>query len=300
MQQNKYFVFSVLLITLGLGGCGSTISPELVLNNMHKSMSVVEQFEFSSSVGLSGYSQEEILEGLTQLDLSVSGKIRMASLTDLQYLIDLMVNGKSDDGVTRIGAEVKSFSDYNYFRMTDISLPLGLPFSLIADDQWYKIKKSFDSDSNVLGTTRSITDDEFNEIRTLVNNSSLFSIQQLLPDQTINGVRSYHLQVTINESSWNEFLTQLNSIIDNGARIDTKSLTQLLGKYTYDVWITRQDFKLTKIATTGVYLDASDNAIDFEIEVNLTNFDTPVNITRPGEVQEFKLDNLFGLPLEGF
>ena len=299
MKQNKCLVLSVLIITIGLSGCGSAVSPELILNNMHRSMSTMEQFEFSSSINLSGYSQE-ILEGLTQLDLSVNGRIKMTSLTDLQYLISLMINGQSNDGATRIGAEVKSFSDYNYFRMTDISLPLGLPFSLIADDQWYKVKKSSSDDSNVLGTTRSITDNEFNKIRTLISNSSLFSTQQLLPDQTVNGVRSYHLQVTINESSWNKFLSQLDGIVDDGLRADTKQLTQLLNKYNYDLWITRQDFKLTKIVTKGVYPGTNDDMIDFEIEINLTGFNTPVDIVRPSEVQEFKLDNLFGLPLEGF
>lgn len=300
MKQNKYLVFSVLAIAVGLSGCSSTVSPKLVLNNMHKSMSVVEQFEFSANVDLSGHSQREVLEGLTQLDLSVDGKINLTSLTDLQYLINLMINGQSDDGATRIGAEVKSFADYNYFRITDISLPLSLPFSLIADDHWYKVKKSSNSNSNVLGATTSITNDEFNEIRSLISNSSLFFIQQSLPDQTINGVRSYHLQATINEPSWNEFLTQLNSIIGNGSRVDIESLIQSLRKYTYDLWITRSDYRLTRIATKGIYPDASGNEINFEIEINLVNFGTPVSITRPSKIQEFKLDNLFGLPLEGF
>lgn len=300
MKQNRYFVFSVLIITIGLSGCGSTVNPEVALNNMHKSMGMTEQFEFSGDVGLSGHSQEQILDGLTQLNLSIDGKMKMASLKDLQYLVNLMIEGQSDDGATKIGAEVKSFSDYNYFRITDISLPLGLPFSLIADDQWYKAKKSSTSNSNVLGATRSITDDEFNKIRGLISNSSLFFIRQSLPDQMVNGAQSYHLQVTINEASWDKFLIQLNSAVGNGLKIDTESVIQLLGQYNYDLWITKQDFKLTKIATKGTYLDASNNIIDFEIEVNLTNFNTPVDIVRPTEVQEFKLNNLFGLPLEGF
>lgn len=285
---------------MGLSGCGSAISPEVVLDNMHKSMSVVEQFEFSGNIDLSGDLQEEILNGLTQLVVSIDGKIKMASLADLQYLISLMVDGQGSDGATRIGAEVKSFSDYNYFRMIDISLPLGLPFSLIADDQWYKVKKSYNDDPNVLGATRSITNVEFNQIKNLISNNSLFSIKQSLPEQTVNGVRSHHLLVTINESSWNELLSQLNSSISNGSKINTRQLIQLLGEYEYDLWITRQDHKLTRIATKGVYINDNDNLINFEIEINLTGFNVPVEIVRPSEVHEYQLDNLFGLPLEGF
>ncbi len=297
-MKNLYITISVILLTLILSGCGVKTDPGFVLDQMEISMSTIEQMEFSGEFSLTGDTNQVILEDLSDLTVRLDSKIDLADFENLKYLINFLVDGAGADGVTRLGAEVRSFADYNYFRVTDISMPLNLPFSLTTDDNWYKVKKSVSNGNNVLGVDPGLfTNKEFNQIRQLFRDSKFFVPYKILPDATVNSMRSYHIIATIDQEVLDRFIYQLDIIADGKLGIDKSFISQLLSSYQYNLWITREEYKLTKLMVNGSYVDRDNNDIGFEAEVNLTHFDIPMDITRPSNVQDFSLDHLFGLPL---
>lgn len=289
---------SVILLTLILSGCGVKTDPGFVLDQMEISMSTIEQMEFSGEFSLTGDTNQVILGDLSDLTVRLDSEIDLADFENLKYLINFLVDGAGADGVTRLGAEVRSFADYNYFRVTDISIPLNLPFSLTTDDNWYKVKKSVSNGNNVLGVDLGLfTNKEFNQIRRLFRDSKFFVPYKTLPDATVNSMRSYHIIATINQEVLDRFIDQLDIIADGKLGINKSFISQLLSSYQYNLWITKGEYKLTKLMVNGSYVDRDNNDLGFEAEVNLTRFDIPMDITRPSNVQDFNLDHLFGLPL---
>lgn len=297
MKKNLCIFVVLLFPAIVLGGCGSKISSNTILDRMGASMGAVEQFEFFGQFNLMSTSGDTIFEGLTNLNISFDGQVNLVNLENLCYLINLLVNGSGREGDTRIGAEVRSFSDYNYFRITDISVPLDLPFSLTTNNQWYKVKKSQLSGGNFLGVNpRSITNKEFQQIRDLIRDSRLFLVNHTLAEEMINGVRSYHLSTIIDRFALDEFLDQLDNITQGRLELDKQFWMRLIDGYIYDLWIAKQDYKLTRLKVGGLSTNEEDNKIIFEIELNLTHFETPIDISKPSEIQEFNLNRLFGLP----
>lgn len=261
-------------------------------------MSMVKQFEFAGQFSLTGTSGHPVFEGLGDLNISFDGRANLSSLDSFSYLINLLVYGMSGNGSTQIGAEVRSFSDYNYFKITDIVMPLGLPFSLTTDNQWYKIRRSENGNADVLGANpRLITAAELEQIRALISHSRLFLADQRMPDETVNGVRSYHLRVIVDRFALDDFLDQLNQVTHGKLKLDKSVWMRIVDGYSYHLWITKRDYQLTKLEVQDAYVDESDQEIAFSVKLNLTQFDVPVNITRPSEVMEFSLPRLFGLPL---
>jgi len=297
-MKKLYITISVILLTLVLSGCGAKTDPGFVLDQMEISMSTIEQMEFSGEFSLAGDTNQVILGDLSDLTVRLDGKIDLADFKNLKYLINFLVDGAGADGVTRLGAEVRSFADYNYFRVTDISMPLNLPFSLTTDDNWYKVKKSVSNSSNVLGVNSDLfTNKEFNQIRQLFRDSKFFVPYKILPDATVNSVRSYHIIATIDQKVLDRFIDQLDIIADGKLGIDKSFISQLLSGYQYNLWITRGEYRLTKLMVNGSYVGRDNNNLDFDAEINLTRFNIPMDNTRPSNVRDFSLDHLFGLPL---
>ncbi|OGB74204.1 hypothetical protein A2V68_00305 [candidate division Kazan bacterium RBG_13_50_9] len=298
MGRVQTLIGLALLATLSLGGCGVKTDPAVVLDRVSQAMSLTKQAAFVGQFNLSGDPEHNLFEGLSELSVRFEGRADLASLNGLQYLISLLVNGSSAEGSTRIGAEVRSFPDYNYFRITDVAIPLDLPFALTTDNKWYKVKRSSDSGANVLGSNpRLISDEEWEQVRGLIGSSRLFLTDQLLPDETVNGTRSYHLKVIIDRFALVGFLDQLDAITRGKLQLDRAAWMKLVDGYNYDLWITKRGYRLTRLKVAGTYIGDELRQVDFDLSLNLTNFDTPVEVTRPSEVEDFSLQRLFGLPL---
>ncbi len=294
----KYILILLIPALLILGGCENKINPTEVLTNMSVSMSEVEQVKIDGQFDLLSNAGKTIFEGLSDFNISFDGQLSLIDAKDFKYSTSILVDGTGPEGGTRLGADIVSLFDYNYFRITDIILPIGLPFSLVTDDNWYKIKKTTTSDEHVLGSNPNLlTNAEVLAIRKLISKTQFFIPLTVKPDATVNGFRSNHISVVFDEIILAEFIDQLAKVTNNKLKLNKNSIQYLANNYKYDLWITRKDSKLTKIKVSGIYANNNDEIV-FDAEINLTNFDLQLDIIAPNKnVEEFKLDNLFGLPL---
>lgn len=295
---NKYFIILLIPTVLILGGCENKIDPKETLADMSISMSEIEQVKVEGKFNLLSNNGETIFEGLSDLDIIFNGQLNLAEIKDFKYSANFMVDGTGPDGSTRLGADIISLFDYNYFRITDIVLPLGLPFSLTTDDNWYKVKKSTISNKNILGSNPNLLNNaEISAIRKLISETQFFIPLETKPDTTVNGFRSHHISVVFDEIVLYEFINQLSNITNNKLKLDKNFVKYVVNDYKYELWITAKDSKLTKIKINGIY-ENNNNEIVFDTEINLINFNIPLSINAPSKgVEEFKLDSLFGLPL---
>ena len=294
----KYFLILLIPVLLILGGCENKTNPAEVLTNMSMSMSDIKQVKINGKFNLLSNSGKTIFEGLSDLDITFATQLNLADIKDFKYFANLLVDGTGPDGSTRLGADIISLFDYNYFRITDIILPLGLPFSLTTDNNWYKVKKITTSDKNILGSNPNLlTNAEVLAIRKLISETQFFIPLEIKPDVTINGFRSNHISVVFDEIVLFRFIDQLSNVTNNKLKLDKNIVKYLVNDYEYDLWVTRKNSRLTKIKVGGIYINNNDEIV-FDAEINLTNFDIIVDINAPSQdIEEFKLDSLFGLPL---
>jgi len=298
-MQKLCITISIILLALVLSGCGTKTSPGFVLDQMMISMSTIEQMEFSGEFSLESDTNQTILGDLSDLTIKLDGKIDLVDFENLKYLVNFLVDGVGMDGATRLGAEVRSFADYNYFRITDISTPLNLPFSLTTDNNWYKVKKSVSNNDNVLGVNpRLFTNEEFNQVCQLFKENQLFVPYKILPDATVNGMRSYHIIASIDQKALDRFIDQIDIITNNKLVFDKLFVSQLLSNYQYNLWITKNDYKVTKLQISGLYVAKESGNLNFDAEVNLIRFDIPMDIAIPSNVQDFNLDSFLSLSLD--
>jgi len=295
-MKNQGWLWGALLSLLILGGCGiKTEEPPIVLGKMTQTMSKLEQLEFSGEFNLVGNSTLPLLQGLQDLQITGNGVINLTDVNNLRYLLNLIIGGKGSEGNTEIGAELRSFPDCNYFRITRIALPLGLPFSLSADNKWYQIK-SGGQNREWLGSAQPLTNEQMQQIRALVAQSKLFNVVQKLPDETVNGTRTYHWQVAIDSEILRVLLRDWANIATLAENVDLEKWTTMLSDYNYEFWINKRDYRLMRAQIEGWYDDASSQRADFTIKINLNKFNSVAAIERPSNVQEFDLRQLLGLP----
>ena len=296
-MRDKKWLWGLLLSLLILGGCGiKTEEPPVVLGKMVQVMSKLEQGEFSGEFKLVGKSALPLLQGLQDLQITGTGRFNLADVSNLKYLLNLVISGMGSDGKTEIGAELRSFPDCNYFRITHIAMPLGLPFSLSADNKWYQIKSS-GQNQEWLGASQPITSEQMQQIRVLVAQSKLFNVVQKFSDETVNGARVYHWQVAFDGDVLQAFLKDWATIVNPVDNVDWKHWAAVLSDYNYEFWINKRDYRLMRGNVKGWYEDSAGQRADFTITVSLDKFNSAQSIERPTSVQEFNLRQLLGLPL---
>lgn len=299
MKQKYSLLFGgMFILVLGLVGCGiKTEEPQVVLEKMTKAMSQIEQMEFAGDFQLAGKSNLALLQGLNDLLISGSGKINLSDIKDLRYLLNVTISGMSSEGKTEIGAELRSFPDLNYFRLTDIAVPLGLPFSLSADNKWYKIKSNATDQNNILGGTTPLSNDQVVQMRQLIARSKLFNVVQKFPDETVAGVRTYHWQIAIAEVALRQLIDNWVNVTDSQDQINHQKLSVMLSDYNYEVWISKRDYHIVKAVVKGWYDSTDRQRVDFLVNISLNGFNTRQDISRPtNNAEDFNLRQLLGLP----
>jgi len=295
MKKGWLWGLSLGLLFL-LGGCGTQPEePPVVLSKMMKAISKTEKLEFSGNFQIVGNSTLSLLQGLQDLQVSGIGKINLRDVKNFKYLLDVIISGTSSEGKTEVGAELRSFPDYSYFRVTQLKVPLGLPFSLSADKRWYKIRSNGEN-QDWLGSTQPLTNDQIQQLRGLIAQSQLFNIVQKFPDETVNGTRAYHWQVAIDATELLKLFSSWSTTARSIDNVDWKHLAAMLVDYQYELWINKYNYQLVEMSIKGWYDNPDRQRTDFITQLIFKKFNTTINIERPTNVEEFNLRQLLGLP----
>lgn len=295
--MNKGFVWGLALSLVLLGGCGiKPEEPPVVLSKMTQAMSQLERMEFSGDFQVIGKSTIPLFQGLQDLRIVGTGRVDLAKANNFRYLLNLIISGMGSEGKTEVGAELRSFPDTNYFRITQITMPMGLPFSLSPDNKWYKFK-STGQNQDWLGSSKPLTDEQLKQMRELLNQNQLFTVVQKFPDETVNGTRAYHWQVAFDLESLKTLLRNWSNIANPMTEVDVEHWATMLSNYTYEFWINKYDHRIMKASIKGWYDSKPDQRVDFTLELSIDKFNVAQNIDRPANnVEEFNLRQMLGLP----
>lgn len=298
MKRSWLSLVGLILGSLVLVGCQQQTDPDATLVQMMKFCSDIKQANFAGKFNLVGASRLAAFNGLNDLSIDAIGRFDLANISNFRYSVNLNVSGNGAEGSTRIGAELRSLPDYNYFKVTDISMPLGLPFSLKTDDKWYKIKKSNLVQENILGATNKLLhDNEITKIRELVATANLFIPTQILPEEVVNNFTSYHFKAKINSDVLRNLLKDIEKIANDKLSFDISYLVKLGENNSFDLWIAKKNFSLIKLKVVSLNNIATDLP-NFKLELNLSQFNSPVEIKPPATAtSDFSLEKFFGISL---
>jgi len=294
--MDKGWLWGLALSLVMLGGCGvKSEEPPVVLAKMTQVMSQMERMEFSGDFQVVGKSTLPLFQGLQDLQITGTGRVDLSAANNFRYLLNLVISGMGSEGKTEIGAELRSFPDINYFRITRITMPMGLPFSLSADNKWYQIK-SGGQNQDWLGSSQPLTDDQLQQLRELLNQNQLFNVVQKFPDETVNGARVYHWQVAFDPEALKTLLRNWGNITNPATEANVEHWATMLSDYTYEFWINKYDHRIMKASIKGWYNSEQNQRVDFTVNLNINKFNTAQVIERPANVAEFNLREMLGLP----
>jgi hypothetical protein len=266
-----------------------------VVDRMMVNMSQVEQLEAVGQLKLTGTSDTAVFNGLKELATDFTAKIDLADLDNLRFSLLLNLSGQAPEGSTKIGAELRGLPDYTYFRIQEAQTPSDVPLSLTPDARWYKVKNPEPSTGDVLGGGGRLTNEDGLKIRELIKTTKLFTVQTILGDETIKGVRSYHLAALIDRDALSNLLDAIQAVTNERVKLDRSAALKLATDYTYDLWISKRDCHLVKLTAHGNLAAAGQS--ESVIEVFLSRFDSPISVAAPSEVKEFNLNDLLKSPL---
>lgn len=297
MNSRRIIILSIIVFPLLLGGCGVKLEPTVVLARMAESMSQVKQVVIEGQLKLSGNSDTAIFNSLQTLSAVFTGRVDINDPGALRYLIQLDLSGQGAEGSTKIGAEIRGLPDYTYFQVQEAKVPSSLPVSLTPDKRWYKVKNPEEGPAggNILGGGNRLTNAEGLQLRSLINNSRLFTAQTVLADETIKGVRTNHFAAMIDKTALANLLDGVQTATNGKIKPNREAALKLATDYTYDLWISRSDHRLIKLVAQGNLSPVGQS--ESMIELNFSRFDSPVSVAAPSEVKEFTLESLLKSPL---
>ncbi|OGB74792.1 hypothetical protein A2810_00565 [candidate division Kazan bacterium RIFCSPHIGHO2_01_FULL_49_10] len=294
-MTRPYLIITVLLLPLLLSGCGPQVELGVAVDRMMEKLSEVKQVEAVGQLKLVGESETAIFNGLKELVADFTAKADFANLDKLRFSLTLNLSGQAPEGATKIGAEIRGLPDYTYFRVKEANAPSGSPLSITSDARWYKVKNPEVSSGNVLGGGNRLTNEDGIKIRELIRSAKLFTVQTVLSDEVIKGVRSYHLAALIDQSALSDLLDAIQLVTGERVVLDRAKLMRLASDYTYDLYISRRDYHLVKLIAHGNLSTAGQS--ESVLEILFSRFDSPVGVVAPSEVKEFNINDLLKSPL---
>ncbi|HHE76751.1 MAG TPA: hypothetical protein ENL27_02095 [Candidatus Parcubacteria bacterium] len=292
--------------------------PEAVLSQMFEKMKDIR----------SGHSDLKLTLAKTgtkafQLSINGSSDSENKNLEEFKTKANFNFSLSSDDfGKMVIGGEVIKLKDDSYFKIDKLELPgtieaelsiFGFNFDKIKG-KWIKEPVS-DLSETSSGSSKDKTDkkeEALEKIKELVKEYKFYVIKQK-PDEAINGEKSYHYLFFLNKKETLRLLNDLNVRLKKYIEKDQSSYLSLLEPgsvdkatdsiadfikqngdlISFDVWIGKKDLLLRKLLAdkefpASVFSEKNDGNIKFVYDLEMSNFNRPMNIEAPKKVYDME------------
>lgn len=286
-------------------------SPDRVIRAMAAKMQDIKSFHLRASFEAKG----GILPITNSLLPSVAPDSQQANSVNIRLdgdvdvsdyknpLISLNYNPDSGGTADIFKAEARLIDKIIYFKLSGTpgveSIDLGL-----FKNRWIEIDlEAIKSQIGQLGVGSGIqeqvienqlTDEQIGQLKNLAGQTKIFDFQETSGDEIVGGVKSYHYKFVLDKEGLKKFIIEAGKII-NGDQLSEKDLIQLdesLGRVKQaegEFWIGKKnrllykakfDYKATK--------KDSEAFIEFTSVINLSDFNEPVNIEKPGDVMSIQ------------
>ncbi len=210
-----------------------------------------------------------------------------------------------------LAGETKTIGETIYFKLTTIpALPMLEPFFAIMGIDLQQIKNQwikFD-----MGEFKKETEKQTEKqkelkrnLKELIANKNFFIVKAELPDEKINGIKTYHYAVALNNEEVKKIIPELLKIAgeeggtmplpidieESQEKID--EFLNKVGEITADVWIGKKDLYLYKLELDkeidlNRFEDNEKGTIAIEFTTEFSKFNQPIETTVPGEFKTIK------------
>lgn len=259
---------------------------------------------------------ETIQSGELEGSVDVSGEGIPPSLSDIAFGL-----ARSESGDTKLSVsasinsvpmklEFLSFSDKkNYIRLeglkkldqalkgfpeipadTNQLLKSFEPLIQSLDGQWVELDDTAEqvtSGSQDILNTLNIKDEDAKRIAEIYNDHQFIRVDEVLPDETVQGAESHHYKLSIDKEKYLSFLRTVKEAQISGFSVDQETIdaaaTEDFSKIKPEVWIRKDDIVLHQLK-----LDTDEDGIRASVRVSGKNFNQPVQIDRPESPTTFE------------
>ena len=224
---------------------------------------------------------------------TLTGKANNQGAFDMTVGIDILV--------TKLSLEVRSVDGSSFFvkasGLSDLTQLLDAagdtadakvagPLLNKVDDQWYEINQSFLKQLGLTSTSTKLSDADKQKLGDLYKQHPFLTVKDKLPNDTIKGMDSYHLEVVLNKTELQAYLQGVADANIKALETSKSSVTDLkkqlsditvdFNKYPIQVWIAK-DQKLID----QVQLKVSNSSVDVNARLTFYDYNKPVSFTKP-------------------
>jgi len=272
---------------------------EAAVAKMMKAMSGVESMAFN--VDLSLAEKNEVGNDNWHLQTALTGK-KETSSTGLTAALAINGTYSSSTDNMPFSGEFRMLNDKTYFRISEIPATLYELGNM--KNKWYYLKSS-DAAGNLgtlnpaLNTNASdLTEEQYQQMKDLVSESTFIKANNVLEEQTVQGVECYHYDVILDAAGITLFIQKLAGIINQ--TITDQMITDLvdfpegLNELKTEVWIGKSDHYLYQVKTNALKLNSNNKQVSTDLTIQLTEFNQPASIAVPEDAEELNMEELMG------
>ncbi len=201
---------------------------------------------------------------------------------------ELMVNEQALFLRLDVGDIVKSF-------LPAVSLPAQTVKDITAvftdlADQWIKVDSQDLQGASLIADESVVPQEDIDTIMNAAKNHIFVVVKERLPDEDINGQPSHHFKLAFDRSEYAEFLeaiknAELSSLPVSDALIDNaKGSATANDDETFDIWISKDDRLITRIALMSDGAAASSGVL----RLDFSDYNVPVTFEEPAEAVSFE------------
>lgn len=295
-------LLAILVGVLVLGGAAygyfifvyeKELSPEEVLERMSVEMGSVTSFEYagevnaSTQIGFSGLGQSTSSSETMDFNMNIFGRSDISNPSEPKASLVLSLRTSALQpfvpGELGLSMEVVSLGNDTYMKLTQVPV-VGLFDLSSTTNQWINLDTSslaeqFGFAPETLTETASwnFSAEELERVRKTF--SRFITVTEVLPDELVDGVDTYHYRFGLNKSGLEPGLDQLASLVG-------------------EIWIGKEDYRLYKVSgTLGIRDSLSPDVVSTANFSSLyRNYNVPVVISAPLEVRSLEevLNELLG------
>lgn len=290
---------SIVVAVLLLSGCRNPLTgeivttpffekaPQEVLQEMQRVMTSQRAARSESQVNLEATGGTAPLTGATlaqvlTVDADASAQLRLAVQNDTA----LGLAGVS----YRVASESRFVDGKNYFRFTQVPLLPILNLQTVKD-VWFVRELSADLtglqsdlrlDEATLQTLLPKIQDEF-------SNATLFTVEERLADEAVNGVTSYHYRVKLNEDGVKAFSRTAFGILGQASstfqgktfpEAPADEFLASLRDARIELSIGKEDFRLNRVSISGNVEQGSEQ-LTYSVVTTFSRFGESVTVSVP-------------------
>ncbi len=288
----------IAILLLAAGGAGAYFGlylpnqPERIAKDTIANTFDSQKFgsaKFEGDIDFSGGDVEEYVS-----------KITFKGAADKSNKIDLNITANTP--LTKVGVDARSIDGKSaFFRLTGLDgidkifesmdnedstaesslIAQYLPLLVQLNDQWYSVDESLLSQAQGSDApSTSFSQEDTNKITKAYENNPFINVTERLDDETIHGIKSYHVRAKIDKDTFNGFAQEIKSANINNVLITQEDIDELentdFSKYPIDIWIDKKNRVLSQVS-----MSVQEQGTTIKFRVAMYDVNQPVTVEEP-------------------